>query len=423
MIELALKDVFDLQQGFAFKSKDFQSEGVPILKIKNVKSSGLSLHQLDYVDERFIETHSKYIPAHGDALISMSGNRLNGSKETWVGKVCLFYEKKPFLVNQRVGILKNKNEKVASTAFLVYALSSEYWQLRFAQTATSSGGQANLSNAQILDESVFLPSLSEQKAIAHILGTLDDKIELNQKMSQTLEDIAKAIFKSWFVDFDPVRAKAEGRPTGLSAEISDLFPNTLVDTELGQIPNGWTRCNLGALVTPQRGKTITKSKCVEGGIPVVAGGLAPAYYHNVANVSAPVVTISASGANAGFARLYHEDIWASDCSYISKRQSRFVYIWYIFLKMNQSKIYHMQQGAAQPHIYPSDLMRMEVVCPEDEIMWNHLDTIVTPLFERISICDTQNKVLVDLRDTLLPKLISGELPIPDADKFLEEAGV
>ena len=81
--------------------------------------------------------------------------------------------------------------------------------------------------------------LSVQQAIAHILGTLDDKIELNQKINQTLEEIAKAIFKSWFVDFDPVRAKAEGRPTGLPPEISDLFPDELVDSEIGEIPKGW----------------------------------------------------------------------------------------------------------------------------------------------------------------------------------------
>ncbi len=82
--------------------------------------------------------------------------------------------------------------------------------------------------------------ISDQKAIAHILGTLDDKIEVNQKMNQTLEEIAKAIFKSWFVDFDPVRAKAEGRPTGLPPEISDLFPDESVDSEIGEIPKGWS---------------------------------------------------------------------------------------------------------------------------------------------------------------------------------------
>ena len=100
-----------------------------------------------------------------------------------------------------------------------------------------------------------IPVLANQKAISHILGSLDDKIELNQKMNQTLEDIAKAIFKSWFVDFDPVRAKAEGRPTGLPPEISDLFPDELVDSEIGEIPRGWGVGNLKS-VSSNRSKSV-----------------------------------------------------------------------------------------------------------------------------------------------------------------------
>ena len=110
---------------------------------------------------------------------------------------------------------------------------------------------------------VTIPDFEDQKAIAHILGTLDDKIELNQKMNQTLEEIAKAIFKSWFVDFDPVRAKAEGRLTGLPPEISDLFPDELVDTEIGEIPKGWERVTLSE-VTSVIGRGVTPKYCDEG---------------------------------------------------------------------------------------------------------------------------------------------------------------
>ncbi len=376
----------------------------------------------DMDGRRRLDRVKRYITAEGLKTVKNSAIPPNSVMVSCIGsdmgKVSLNVEHG--VTNQQINTVVPDPE-IVDYHYLYYSFLPRKAELQM----LASGGSAQpiLNKGQFSQIELSIPPLKHQKAIAHILGTLDDKIELNRKMNETLEEIAKAIFKSWFVDFDPVRAKAEGRPTGLPAEISDLFPDTFEDTELGQIPSGWAHRGLGVLVTPQRGKTITKSKCVEGGVPVVAGGLAPAYYHNVANVSAPVVTVSASGANAGFARIYHEDIWASDCSYISKRQSRFVYIWYIFLKMNQSRIYHMQQGAAQPHIYPSDLMRMEVICPEDEILWRHLDTIVSPMFERISICDKQNKVLIDLRDTLLPKLISGELRVPDAEKFIQEAGI
>ena len=266
-------------------------------------------------------------------------------------------------------------------------------------------------------------NIAEQQAIAHILGALDDKIELNHKMNQTLEDIAKAIFKSWFIDFDPVHAKAEGRPTGLPPEISDLFPDELVRSNIREIPKGWEKSVLGDLVTPKRGQTITKNKCIVGTIPVVAGGLEPAYFHNIPNVKAPVVTVSASGANAGYARLYHQDIWASDCSFISENQSTTPYLWYVFLKLNQDNIYHMQQGAAQPHVYPSDLMRLEICVSPNNLLWKKLNELVSPNFQRIGLSVCENKALAELRDTLLSKLISGELRIPDAEKFLEQAGL
>ena len=106
-------------------------------------------------------------------------------------------------------------------------------------TATGSTVKQHHHHGYLITPSM-LPRIQEQKAIAHILGTLDDKIELNRKTNETLEAIAKALFKSWFVDFDPVRAKAEGRPTGLPAEISDLFPDSFGDSELGEIPSGWS---------------------------------------------------------------------------------------------------------------------------------------------------------------------------------------
>ncbi len=112
-------------------------------------------------------------------------------------------------------------------------------------------------NTQILSAvPVLLPPSTEQKAIAHILGTLDDKIELNRKTNETLEAMARALFQSWFVDFDPVRAKAEGRPTGLPDEISDLFPDSFEESELGEIPKGWEVRPLGDMIELAYGKPL-----------------------------------------------------------------------------------------------------------------------------------------------------------------------
>jgi type I restriction enzyme S subunit len=244
--------------------------------------------------------------------------------------------------------------------------------------------------------------------------SISNKTAINNQINKTLEEMAQAVFKSWFVDFEPVRAKAAALAAGRTlddanlaamraisgktpkelaslkttnphahAELlatANLFPHSFTPSELGDIPTGWDKKELGAVVEPKKGKTITRKTAIEGDIPVVAGGLEPAYYHNVHNVEAPVVTISASGANAGFVRLYNKNIWASDCSFISKTQTNHIYCIYTLLKFSQKEIYGMQQGAAQPHIYPSDIMRLIVTIPKEEI-WNKLETILLGIYE------------------------------------------
>jgi type I restriction enzyme S subunit len=389
--------------------------GPIFLSISSLVDGRLDLsHSAHISEEDFVKWTKRVTPRKNDLLFSY---------ETRLGDAALVPDGLKCCLGRRLALMRIKDPEQLDSRYLLYYYLSSTFQ-NFLKERTVFGSTVNrIPLKEVPDFPLSLPDLKTQKAIAHILGTLDDKIEINQKMNQTLEEIAQAIFKSWFVDFDPVRAKAEGRPTGLPPELSDLFPDELVDSEIGKIPKGWDLKNLGDLVIPKKGKSITKNTAVEGDVPVVAGGLSPAYYHNTSNVKAPVVTISASGANAGFARLYNEDIWASDCSYISEEQSPFSVLWYVFFKINQKKIYHMQQGAAQPHIYPSDLMRLKLAHPIGEKLWYFASDIISPIFKKIGISERETKVLSDLRDTLLPKLISGELRIPDAEKFIADAGI
>jgi type I restriction enzyme S subunit len=404
--------------GSSIKKSTFVDEGIPIISGQHLHGAKLDEKGgFNFITREHANKHSNSIVQRGDVVFTAYGT---------IGQVSFVPEDShydEYIASQRQFFLRPDPSKLDGK-YLTYYFHSPSGRHLLLSNSSQVGVPSIASPTSFLRELTFpIPSLKDQKAIAQILGTLDDKIELNQKMNQTLEEIAKAIFKSWFVDFDPVRAKAEGRPTGLPPEISDLFPDELVDSEIGEIPKGWSVLTLGEIVTPKKGKSITKKKVVEGSVPVVAGGLSPAYYHNTSNVKAPTVTISASGANAGFARLYNEDIWASDCSYISEEQTPFVFLWYVFLKIHQEKIYHMQQGAAQPHIYPSDLMRLQLAYPESDKLWRHALDLIAPMFLRIGNADKESVVLSEFRDTLLPKLISGELRIPDAEKFLEEAGI
>lgn len=301
--------------------------------------------------------------------------------------------------------------------FLLEYLYNMFRVERFRSRAAygDSGTTVRALPAEVLEEQVVpLPDLLIQHSINEIIAMMDQQIGNNKALSSSLEKLTQTIFKSWFIDFDPVKAKMNGeKPIGMGDETAALFPDSFEESELGLIPKGWEANHLGNLITPKKGRTITKATCVYGGVPVVAGGLQPAYFHNKANVSAPVVTISASGANAGFVRLYLEDIWASDCSFVSREITGQVFYWYLFLSRNQEQIYGMQQGAAQPHIYPSDLMRLKICTPDSIDLISRFEETVSPLFLEIGALEKTSAVLSEIRDSLLPRLISGSLQIPE----------
>lgn len=223
--------------------------------------------------------------------------------------------------------------------------------------------------------SIIVPSIEEQKAIAHILSTLDDKIEVNNQINKTLENMAQAYF-------------------------DDMFPNVAAgDTTIGEY------------ITPKRGKNLLSKDAISGEVPVIAGGLSPATYHNVSNTQSPVITISASGANAGFVNLWTVPVWSSDSSFIDYGMTKDVYFWYVMLKKRQKEIYDSQTGSAQPHIYPKHITIMPTIkLNVDEI--NLYTKRVTPLFKKIANNLYEISKLQLIRDTLLPKLMSGEIRVP-----------
>ena len=167
---------------------------------------------------------------------------------------------------------------------------------------------------------------------------------------------------------------------------------------------------IGDTIIPQKGKGLLSKNAIFGNIPVVAGGLEPSTYHNTANTVAPVLAISASGANAGFVSLWNIPIWSSDSSFIDSSMTDDVYFWYVLLKKRQREIYDSQTGSAQPHIYPQHIAAMPISDLNfDDV--RHYTSIVTPIFEMIGHNKDENVRLDTTRDTLLPRLMSGELDV------------
>ncbi len=314
----------------------------------------------------------------------------------------------------------------------------------------SGSAQKSLNRNAVYPFEVYSTSdKKEQIAIGQNLSTLEDKIESNSQINQTIEQIAQAIFKRWFVDFEPVKAKIAARealladnpsatveqiaqaeqqaaikaisgagdivPTEQLQTLAELLPNQLVDSELGEIPVGWEITPFSKLTKLTKGKNITKKTVVHGNVPVVAGGLKPSCYHNTANVKGPVITVSASGANAGYVNMYFTDIWASDCSFICSKATKYLYTNYVLLKLKQKLITSMQTGAAQPHIYPKDFDRLNVVIPEGNL-FDVVEDIFSGLFNKIKNNELENSSLSEMRDILLPKLLSGEIDLTSNQK-------
>ena len=274
-----------------------------------------------------------------------------------------------------------------------------FWQLKTPDyidyiSSVKTGSVVRMVTKKNVEDYVFrCPPKEVRDRISKLLWGLDRKIELNNKINADLEEMAQAIFKNWFVEFEPFK---DGK---------------FMDSELGMIPEGWKVGRLGELCNFKRGKNLLTKNAIDEGVPVVAGGLEPSCYHNVANTGAPVITVSGSGANAGFMRMYHVPVWASDCSFIDISCENFYFV-YCFLKVNSKLLKHAQTGAVQPHVKPSDIHDFELVIPDKESIYEFQDK-VKPFFDKNAAIQKENSRLSLLRDTLLPRLMSGELEIPE----------
>ena len=318
-----------------------------------------------------------------------------------------------------------------------------YFAEQFDFSAFNSGSaQPSLNRNYINPVEVSIPPFSEQKAIAHILGTLDDKIELNRKTNETLEAIAKALFKAWFVDFDPVRAKAEGRPTGLPADISDLLPDSFEDSELGEIPSGW-QCSHLADRAIYLSRGISPVYCEEGGVLVLNQkcirdsrvSFEKARRHDTTRkqvIGREVRRFDALVNSTGVGTLgrvammpicQEEVVVDSHVTVVRGGNEQESFFISSALLNRQTEIEALGEGSTgQTELSRVVLGSMPVIFPSSQLISAYFDFAFI-IQDKIEKNDQASVALASARDALLPKLISGELRIPDAEKMLEEVAI
>lgn len=403
--EVRLGDYIDMTNGYAFKSKSFVNSGIPVLKIKNIKTNKIIIEDIDYISAD--DNNPKYtIIRPNDIIITMTGNRIDGSPETWVGKVALFNLDGKYFLNQRLSIIRVNKDQV-NLLFILYSLTTIDAQKYFITHATSSGGQANISPDIVKNFTIKLPSYIIQSEIVGILSSLDAKIETNNKLNEKLEEMAQAIFKSWFVDFEPFKDKP------------------FHDTELGMIPEGWEVVSLCDIANFTNGLAMQKYRPNddEAYLPVLKiKELRQGFCDDTSEICTNDISedyIAEDGdVIFSWSGTLLVDIWCGgECGVnqhlfkvTSEDYNKWFYYYWIKKHLEEFIRIAKDKAVTMGHIKREHLRNALVVVPDKKTMHN-ADKIFSPIINRIIESRIESQRLASLRDTLLPRLMSGEIKI------------
>ena len=407
--EVVLGDLVEIYDGPHATPKK-TDEGPIFLGISNLASGRLDLEKTEHLSEEdYLRWTHRVTPRPGDVVFSY---------ETRLGDVALIPTGLRCCLGRRMGLLRPKGGMV-DARFLLYV----FLGTRFQETLRSRTIHGSTVDRIPLNEMGSFPievlrDIDEQRAIAHVLGTLDDKIELNRRMNETLEAMARALFKSWFIDFDPVRAKMAGRDPGLPQHLADLFPNRLVDSELGPIPKGWEVKTLGESFNLTMGQSPPGSTYNEHGegLPFFQGrtDFGFRYPENRKFCTAPtriaepedtLVSVRAPVGDINMA-------WEQCCigrgiAALRHKTTAISYSYYFTWTIQPALREYEQTGTVFGAINKNQFEALQVLEPDAKIV-DAFTACTWPLDARIGSSIAESLNLAALRDTLLPKLVSGK---------------
>lgn len=401
-----LRDIADVQNGYAFKASELVGSGIPVIKIKNIISPNVSIEDVSYFNGNITSNLEKFIAKKGDFLISMTGSTVNVMSSA-VGKMGRYRINDVSLINQRVGKIFITNPEIISFEYLCQYLNRYEIHYNLALNATGSANQANISPAQIKDINILLPSLKEQQSIASILSTIDDKIENNLAINKTLEEMAMALYKHWFVDFGPFQ------------------DGEFIESELGLIPKGWEVKSVYDIATYVNGAAFKPSELLDDGKYVIKiselnGGITKNTGKSNKQVKPEQIINDGSVLFSWSATL---DIFLWDKGEALLNQHIFNVlpnkvlskeILYFLLKniIAYFKAIAADRATTMGHIKITHLKETLIAIP-NKIIQIEINDRLKPIFDHILENLTENQSLTQLRDTLLPQLISGEVRLKE----------
>ena len=465
--EYTLEELCDFQNGFAFKNSDYvdSSENTnEVFRMGYINRGGGFKEDTTpvFVPQNYPKNLDKFILKLNDITIAMTDMK---NSMALLGYCARISHNNRFVLNQRVGRIRVVRNDILDPIYLYYYLNSSK-QIDYLRANANSGVQVNLSTDTIKKSILKVPNIEKQREIANILFTLDQKIDLNTQINQTLEQIAQALFKSWFVDFDPVRAKVQAFSDGLSLEQAELaamqvisgktpeeltalsqtqpdryaelaetakaFPCEMVEVDGVEVPKGWEQTTLSEICEMQNGYAFKSSEWTDSGIPVI----------KIGSIQSKILTVEGNGFVSednlslrsnfvlndgdiviGLTGAYVGKVGrmpANKKAMLNQRVAKFLAkrineseTFYSFIYMNviqeefKNFVDFTAQGSAQPNISTKDILKYPLLLANNEV---HLafEKLLKKTLDKSIFNSYQNEILSNSRDLLLPKLLNGE---------------
>jgi type I restriction enzyme S subunit len=403
--------------------------GYPYVAIPQLRNGRIDLSDVRRITrEQFVEWTRKAKPLPNDVVLSRRCNP---------GETAFVPPDLEFALGQNLVLLRADGTKVYPP-FLRWLVRGPEWWEQIGKFLNVGAVFDSLKCADVPNFQLHIPPLAEQRAIAHILGTLDDKIDLSRRMNETLEAIARALFKSWFVDFDPVRAKAEGHDPGLPKALADLFPDSLAESGLGDMPEGWRLGVLGD-VAEINAKTLSRADTLEaidyieisevmrgeiGTIVRYDRGAEPSRARRQLRHGDSVLSTVRPDRGAHFLCLHPPTtlIASTGFAVLSPRDGNWAFLYSAVSRRELGEeLGRLADGGAYPAVRPEAISAVPVVIPKNSQVVTAFERLTAPLFERADRNRAKSRTFASLRDALLPKLISGELRVREVDRVVSRA--
>jgi len=403
---LPLEDCLDALIDYRGKTPEKTASGIPLITAKVIKGGRIETPTEFIATDNYDAWMRRGIPKPGDVVLTV---------EAPLGEVAQLGPEKIALA-QRVVTLRGKKDFLDST-YLLYWLQSDAAQAQLKSRATGTT-VLGIKQSELRKVAMAVPPYYFQIEAASMLKALDDRIALLRETNATLEAIAQALFKSWFVDFDPVRAQMEGRvPEGMDEATAAFFPDGFEESELGLVPRGWKPERLDDLIELAYGKALKASDRRPGDVPVYgSGGITG--WHDMALVNTQSIVIGRKGTVGS---LYWESrpFFPIDTAFYVKSKLPLTYCYYLLQTLG---LKDMNTDAAVPGLNRENVYRLLV--PKSPLtLLSAFANIVAPLRESIDHNARQAQTLATLRDNLLPRLIFGQLRLPEAQALIESAAV